>query len=99
MAKYVKKYADFIKEAADWDDVTKKQIDSYFVSFDKDEKYEVHDFIGAVQEIIYKALKKNVNDEEILDVMMSCKTKIAHNNPRKQLMQCVLSHYEIAIEP
>ncbi len=99
MAKYIKKYADFIKEAAEWDDTTKRRIDSYFVSFDKDEKYELHDFIDVVQEIIFKALERNVDEGEIIDVMMNCKTKIPHNHPRKQLMQCVLAHFEITIEP
>lgn len=94
--RYVKTFSEFITEAAKWDDTSKRRIDSFFVSFDKDEQYEVRDFI----QVVLTALKKyeiEVDINELTDVVLKCKDKIPHNNPRKALLQCVMAHYGIDI--
>ncbi|MFN7910305.1 MAG: hypothetical protein ACK5QC_00675 [Bacteroidota bacterium] len=97
MSKHVKNYSDFIKEAAEWDDPKKKRIDGYFVSFDPKEEYELNYFINDVQEIIKKMTGKTEDKALIHKVATDCKDKIAHNNPRKQLMDCVLAYFDIEL--
>lgn len=94
MAKYVQSFKDFITEAAAWDDANKRLIDKYFVSFDEKEKYELRDFIASV---IKRINKKDLDRDELLKVIMSCKNKVAHNHPRNALLKCVLAHYDIEI--
>lgn len=94
--RYVKTFSEFITEAAKWDDTSKRRIDSFFVSFDKDEKYEVRDFI----QVALTTLKKyniEVDINELTDVVWKCKDKIPHNNPRKALFQCVMAYYGVDI--
>jgi len=96
MAKKIKRFSDFIKEAADWDDTSKRYIDKFFVSFDEDEQYEVRDFI----KVVFATLQQygiDVDPEELERVVWSCKDKIPHNNPRKALFQCVMKHYGVEI--
>ena len=94
MEKYIKTFREFITEAAEWDDENKRFIDKYFVSFDDEEEYEVRDFIKRV---LQRLGNPDIDKDEVLAVMNKCKDQIPHNNPRKDLIRCVLSHYDIEI--
>ena len=94
MGKYVKTFDEFITEAAEWDDTTKRYIDKYFVSFDDKEKYELAPVLKAVMR---RLKNEDISEEDILKTMNDCKNKIPRNNPRKQLIKCVLAKYGIEI--
>lgn len=97
MTRKIKKFSDFLTEAAEWDDTSKRQIDKFFVSFDSKENYEVRDFIHVVLITLAK-YGITLDANELSKVVISCKDKIAHNNPRKALFKCVLANYGIDIE-
>lgn len=96
MGKHVKTYKEFLKEAASWDKTQYRYIDKFFVSFDPKEDYEPRDFIKVVLTILQNH-NIEVDTDELSDVVWACKDKIAHNHPRRALLQCVLKHYEIDI--
>jgi len=97
MAKYIKTFAEYITEAATWDDTKKKKVDANFISFDKDEAYEPEYFVKAHLPVINKITGKNITKEELISVLKGCKDKVAHNHPKKQILQCVAAHYDIDI--
>ena len=83
-----------LNEAASWDDETKKYIDKLFVSFDEDEQYEVRDLMHA----LIKRIGHSVDKDELMRVILTCKEKGPHNNPRDPIVACVLKAYDIEIE-
>lgn len=84
-------------EVAKWDDARKRKIDKAFVSFSKGEEYEPKDLYEDIEEVL-KARDITMPREDLEKVVDSCDKKIARNNPRRQLLSCVLSHYGINIE-
>lgn len=95
MAKYIKTFAEYITEAATWDNTKKKKIDANFISFDKDEAYEPEYFIKAHLPVLKKITGEDITKEELMTVLKSCKDKVAHNHPKKQILKCVAAHYDI----
>lgn len=96
----IKTFSEFrlLTESADWDDATKKYIDSFFVSFDEKEQYEPRDLCNYLEVVLVAHINKVPSRDELMEVILSCKDKVAHNHPRLQLLKCVLSQYGINIE-
>lgn len=97
--KHIKTFSEFqlLTEVAKWDDPEKKKIDAFFVSFDKDEMYEPEYLLKSLI-LILKGHGINASVDSVWSAILKCKEQVAHNHPRKGMIKCILSNFDIEIE-